>query len=189
MTLSPQLRAVEVEFDEAQAWAHRLVDGLSEQDWLRRSDPNRWSIGEQILHLSLTSRAYLPRLREGLAQARQKGLRAKGRYRRDFMGWLLCKMVEPPVRVKVKTTPQFVPRNPQAKEEAMRDFDSLQDELRAFLAEAEGWAIDRVDFVSPFDPRIKYNLYSALRATTAHQRHHLWLGERVAEALGLKAAS
>lgn len=188
MTLSPQLRALEVELDEAQAWAHRLVDGLSEQDWLRRSDPGRWSIGEQILHLNLASRAYLPRLREGLAQARERGLRSTGRYRRDFMGWFLCKMVEPPVRVKVKTTPQFVPQNPQAKAEAMREFDILQEELRAFLREADGWAIDRVDFVSPFDPRIKYNQYSALRATTAHQRHHLWLGERVVGALGLKAA-
>ncbi|HEY9422190.1 MAG TPA: DinB family protein [Thermoanaerobaculia bacterium] len=188
MSLSPQLRAVEVEFDEAQTWAHRLVDGLSEQDWLRRSDPNRWSIGEQILHLNLTSRAYLPRLRAGLAQARERGLRSKGRYRRDFMGWFLGRMTEPPVRVKVKTKPQFVPQNPQAKEEAMRDFDALQDELRAFLREANGWAIDRVDFVSPFDPRIKYNLYSSLRVTVAHQRHHLWLGDHVAEALGLKAA-
>jgi hypothetical protein len=189
MTLTPQLHALEVEFDEVQARAHRLVDGLSAADWLRRSDPNRWSIGEQILHLNLASRVYLPRLREGLARARERGLRSKGRYRRDFMGWLLCKMVEPPVRLKVKTTPQFMPENPQPKEEAMRDFDALQDELRAFLGEAGGWAIDRVDFVSPFDPRIKYNQYSALLATTAHQRHHLWLGERVAEALGLKAAS
>jgi DinB superfamily len=183
MDPTQQLRSIEVEFDDAQAWAHRLVDGLSEEDWLRRADPNRWSVGEQILHLNLTSRAYLPRLRAGLAEARERGLRSTGRYRRDFMGWFLCKMVEPPVRVKVKTTPQFVPQNPQPKEEAMRDFDALQDELRAFLAEAEGWALNRVTFVSPFDPRIKYNLYSALRATTAHQRHHLWLGDRVAENL------
>ncbi len=183
MDQAQQLRSIEVEFDDTQAWAHRLVDGLSEEDWLRRADPNRWSVGEQILHLNLTSRAYLPRLRAGLAEVRERGLRSQGRYRRDFMGWFLCKMVEPPVRVKVKTTPQFVPQNPQPKEEAMRDFDVLQDELRAFLAEAEGWALNRVTFVSPFDPRIKYNLYSALRATTAHQRHHLWLGDRVAENL------
>lgn len=184
MNPTPQLRSLEVEFDDAQAWAHRLVDGLSEEDWLRRADPNRWSVGEQILHLNLASRAYLPRLRDGLAQARERGLRGKGRYRRDFMGWLLCKMVEPPVRfIKVKTTAPFVPQDLPSKQEAMRDFDALQDELRAFLAEAEGWALDRVDFVSPFDPRVKYNLYSALRATTAHQRHHLWLGERVAEGL------
>jgi hypothetical protein len=189
MALTPQLRALEVEFDEVQTRAHRLVNGLSEADWTRRSDPARWSIGEQILHLNLTSRAYLPRLREGLARARERGLRGKGRYRRDFLGWLLCKMVEPPVRLKVKTTAPFVPQDLRPKEEAMRDFDALQDELRAFLQEADGWAIDRVDFVSPFDPRLKYNQYSALRATTAHQRHHLWLGERVAEALGLKAAS
>lgn len=183
MNQTEQLRSLEVEFDDVQAWAHRLVDGLSEEGWLRRGDPNRWSIGEQILHLNLASRAYLPRLREGLAQARERGLRGKGRYRRDFKGWLLCKMTEPPVRIKVKTTAPFVPQDLRSKEEAMRDFDALQDDLRAVVHEAEGLAIDRVDFVSPFDPRIKYNLYSALRVTAAHQRHHLWLGDRVAENL------
>jgi DinB superfamily len=185
MNPTQQLRSIEVEFDDAQAWAHRLVDGLSEEDWLRRADPNRWSVGEQILHLNLTSRAYLPRLREGLAQARERGLRSKGRYRRDFKGWLLAKMAEPPVRVKVKTTAPFIPKDLQPKQEAMRDFDALQDDLRAVLREAEGLAIDKVQFVSPFDPRIKYNVYSALRVTAAHQRHHLWLGDRVAEGLGL----
>ena len=183
MDPTQQLRSLEVEFDDAQAWAHRLADALPEADWLRRADPNRWSVGEQILHLNLTSRVYLPQLRERLAAAREHGLRAKGRYRRDFMGWLLCKMVEPPVRMKVKTTPPFIPKDLQPKTEAMRDFDALQDDLRAVVREAEGLAIDKVKFVSPFDPRIKYNLYSALRATTAHQRHHLWLGDRVAEGL------
>lgn len=184
MNQTQQLRSLEVEFDDVQAWAHRLVDGLSEEDWLRRADPNRWSIGEQILHLNLTSRAYLPRLREGLAQARERGLHSKGSYRRDFKGWLLCRMAEPPVRIKVKTTAPFVPKDLQPKPETMRDFDALQDDLRAVVREAGGLALGRVDFVSPFDPRIKYNLYSALRVTAAHQRHHLWLGERVAEGLG-----
>lgn len=187
--LTPQLRALEAELDDAQARAHRLADSLSEADWLRRSDPARWSIGEQILHLNLTSQAYLPRLREGAASARERGLLSEGPYRRDFMGWLLCKMVEPPVRLKVKTTAPFVPQDLQSRDEALRDFDALQQELRDFLHESRGLALDRVDFVSPFDPRIKYNLYSALRATTAHQRHHLWLGERVAEGLGLAGAA
>lgn len=185
MDQTQQLRSIEVEFDDAQAWAHRLVDGLSETDWLRRSDPNRWSVGEQILHLNLTSRAYLPRLRAGLSEARERGLRSQGRYRRDFMGWFLAKGAEPPVRMKVKTTAPFIPKDLQPKLEAMRDFDAFQDDLRAVVREAEGLAIDKVKFISPFDPRIKYNLYSALRVTAAHQRHHLWLGDRVAENLAV----
>lgn len=185
MDQTRQLRSIEVEFDDAQAWAHRLVDGLSEADWLRRADPNRWSVGEQILHLNLTSRAYLPRLRAGLAEARERGLRSTGRYRRDFMGWLLGRMTEPPVRMKVKTTPPFIPKDLQPKPEAMRDFDAFQDDLRAVAREAAGLALGKVKFISPFDPRIKYNLYSALRVTAAHQRHHLWLGDRVAENLAV----
>ena len=183
MDQKQQLRSLEVELDDVQSWAHRLVDGLSEADWLWRADPNRWSIGEQILHLNLTSRAYLPQLRERLAQARERGLRSQGRYRRDFKGWLLCRMAEPPVRIKVKTTAPFVPKDLQPKQEAMREFDTLQDDLRAVVREAEGLALGRVMFVSPFDSRVKYNLYSALRVTAAHQRHHLWLGDRVAENL------
>jgi hypothetical protein len=176
--LPPQLQSLKTELTEAQDRAHRLADGLTEERWRHRPDPDRWSIGEQVVHLNLTTRAYLPLFRQAAEEARSRGLTGDGPFRRDFIGWLLGRMAEPPVRVKVKTTARFVPGNLEPKEVVLGEFGRLQAEVVDFLPRAAGLAIDKVKITSPFDARIRYNLYSALRAFTAHERHHLWLGEQ-----------
>ena len=172
-----QLQAVEAELSEATARAHRLVGGLSPGDWSRRPAPERWSVGEQIVHLNLTSRAFLPGIREAARNARGKGLLSDGPYRRDFLGWLLCKVVEPPVRMRVKTSASFEPAQPEAANLVMAEFDRLQEEVIGAVRGVTGLALDRIGIVSPFDSRVRYNLYSCLRVIPAHQRRHLWLAE------------
>lgn len=176
--LPPQLRFLETELAEAQTRVHRLAEGLTEEQWRHRPDPARWSIGEQVVHLNLTTRAYLPLFRQAIEEARSRGLTGNGPFRRDFVGWLLGRMAEPPVRVRVKTTAQFVPGGMEPKQAVLGEFDRLQTEVVNFLPQAAGLAIDKVKITSPFDARIRYNLYSALRAFAAHERHHLWLGEQ-----------
>ncbi len=154
------------------------MDSLSVDQWSRRPQPERWSIGEQILHLNLTTLGYLPPLREAIERARQEGRLGDGPYRRDFMGWLLCLMTEPPVRIRVKTTAPFIPARIDPPESAMPEFDRLQGELIGTLRQASGLALDRIKMTSPFDPRVHYYLYSCFRILPAHQRHHLWLGEK-----------
>lgn len=181
--LPPQLQAVETELEEARLRARRLAGNLDPELWAARPGPERWSIAEQIAHLNLTSRGYLPRIRQALRNGKQRGLTGTGPFRRDFMGWLLCKMAEPPVRIRVKTTAPFIPFDADTPEATMREFDQLQDELIDVLDYANGLALDRIDFISPFDPRIHYNLFSCLRILPVHQRHHLWLGEKVRQEL------
>lgn len=174
-----QLQAVEAELAEATVRAHRLVSGLSTEDWSRRLSPERWSIGEQVVHLNLTSLGYLPRIDEAVRNAREKGLLGDGPYRRDFKGWLLGKLIEPPVRMRVKTTPSFEPARLDSPEAVMAELDRLQGEVVARVRGAAGLALDRIDIVSPFDARIRYNLLSCFKLIPSHQRHHLWLGERI----------
>ena len=176
--LPAQLQALKAELSEVSERLRRMTRGLSEEAWRRRPAPERWSIGEHVAHLSLTSRAFLPLLDEAVRSAREQGKTGEGPYRRDFLGWLLGRVLEPPVRLRVKTTAPFVPSAVQPMDEALRGFDRLQDELAALLGRAAGLALDRVEIVSPFDGRVRYNVWSALRILTAHQRRHLWLAER-----------
>ncbi len=182
--LAPQLQAIEAELEEARLRARRLAGNLDPKLWSARPGPERWSVAEQIAHLNLTSSGYVPRMREALRDGKQRGLTGAGPFRRDFMGWLLCKMSEPPVRIRVKTTAQFTPLDVDTSEVTMREFDQLQDELIDVLDYSNGLDLDRIDFVSPFDPRIHYNLYSCLRILAVHQRHHLWLAEKIQRELG-----
>ena len=61
MTLHPQLQAIVSEFEQALARLHALAAELPEPAWTWRPAPKRWSVGECIAHLNLTSAAYLPR--------------------------------------------------------------------------------------------------------------------------------
>jgi hypothetical protein len=177
--LPPQLRTLETELAEAQSRAHQLVEGLPAEDWNRRPAPQRWSIGEQIIHLNLTTHAYLPPLEEALAKARESGLTGEGPFRRGFFGWLLERLTEPPVRLRFKTSAPFIPSEVEPPAEALAEFDRLQGLLTATFRRSAGLALDRVNVVSPFDARVRYNVYFSFRILAAHQRRHLWLAERI----------
>lgn len=164
-----QLEALDSELAEVRERVHRLPPDR----WHRRPAPERWSAGEHVVHLTLTTRAFLPLLEEALGKAPA----GTGPFRRDLIGWMLGRMIEPPSRFRVKTTAPFVPSAEEPREAALREFDASQDELSALLRKAAGRALDRVKIVSPFDGRVRYNAWSALRILAAHQRRHLWLAE------------
>ena len=181
--LSPQLQAVAAEMEEARSRARRLVEGLDPAIWGMRPGPERWSIAEQFVHLNLTSKSYGALIEEALSRGREQGLTGPGPFRRDFMGWLLGRMLEPPVRIKTKTTAPFIPAAVEPFEVVMREFEGWQDELIDLLRQADGLALNRIQVTSSFDSRVRYNLYSCFRIVVAHQRHHLWIGERIREEL------
>lgn len=176
-----QLSALAKEFVEARRRAHAVARGLAAEDWSLRPEPERWSIAEQIVHLNLASGAYLTVIEDAICRGEADRTFGDGPYRRDFLGWMLARLVEPPVRLRIKTSAPFVPGGvfPMAPAaEVLRDFDRWQDLLITALHRATGLALDRIEVASPYDPRLQMNLYSFLRTVPAHQRRHLWLAER-----------
>lgn len=180
-----QLTRIVASFNDAQARLHRLAAALPDDRWAARSDPQRWSAAECVAHLNLTSRVYPERLRAALAEARLLGDPTAGKYRQDFAGWLLGQFTGPLFRIggfrfgRVKTPAAFVPTSNAPKLDVLADFDRLQAEQIAIVREADGLPIDRVKIVSPFDARMKYNLYSALVILPQHQHRHLEQAEGV----------
>ena len=176
-----QLQAIVDEFDSARARLHVLGGTVPPDGWTRRSEPARWSVGECVAHLNLTSSAYLPILDEALAGARRLSgpdRLFQGRYRRDFAGWFLWKTMGPPVRFRVKTTAAFVPAGNGAPARLIAEFERLQDEQIARVRDADGLPIDRIKIASPFNARLKYNLYACLTMLPRHQHRHLWQAEQ-----------
>jgi len=178
-----QLRVIEEEFTHARERLRRLAQ-VDDPHWVRRRHPDRWSPAECVAHLNLTSAAYLPVLAEGLARAEPLAAGSTGRYRHDPVGWLLWKSMAPPVRVRTRTTAPFVPGATEGRLEVVAAFERLQEEQLRFVERADGYAIDRVRVRSPFDPRVRYNLFACLSILPRHQERHLWQAERALEAGG-----
>src|SRR5262245_6320515 len=144
-TLSPQLRALAGEFEEARRRARAVVHGLTNGEWSLRPEPERWSIAEQIVHLNLASQAYLPMIEEAIERGRADGILGVGPYRRDFLGWMLARLTEPPVRLRVKTRDEFVPVRIGTSVQVLRTFEEWQDRFVAALHGAAGLALDRIE--------------------------------------------
>jgi hypothetical protein len=179
----PQLATIVTELGDADTRLRRLAAAVPAGWWLRRADPARWSIAECVAHLNLASEAYLPLIRDGLECARRLGQGAPARYRRDPMGWLLWRMAGPPVRCRVRTTAPFIPQALASVDGVLETFHRLQVEQVEAVRQGDGLPLHRVRITSPFDARIRYNLYAALTMLAPHQHRHLWQAERVLEQL------
>jgi len=175
----PQLQSIAAEFRAATDRMHKLVATVPEQLWARRANAERWSVAECVSHLNLTSAAYLPLLDDALARAGAIPATAPRRYRRDPVGWLLWRTMGPPVRFKTKTSAPFLPSTVRSVSGLIQEFERLQQEQLRRVEQSDGLPLDRVRVVSPFDARVKYNLYSCLSILPRHEHRHLWQAEQV----------
>jgi hypothetical protein len=186
--LQEQLAEIVQSLESAQSHLRRFTDKLPESSWSRKPAANGWSAAECVEHLNLTSRAYIPRLRDAVARAGEVRRSPTVHYRLDGLGWFLSKMFGPlrhlgKFRVlRVKTTPAFVPKAGRSRTEILSDFVRLQADLISLVRSADGLPIDEVKFVSPFGGRMRYGAYSAMVIVARHQHRHLEQAEAAAVA-------
>jgi DinB superfamily len=181
--LTPPLDQIHSQLEAAASRARTIVEGLSPALLGRRPDQDAWSVAECIAHLSLTTDAYVPAIRQALDEGRAKHLLRSGTsFRMGIPARLLAWWLEPPYRLRSKTPAAFVPgvENPA---NALPDFLHRQQQLLILLAEADGLALDRLQIPSPFARQMRYNVYAAFRLIAVHQRRHLWQAEQTAKAL------
>lgn len=178
MTQDQALAQVEAELTDATLRARKLVADTEGRLFTVRPDPMRWSAAECIAHLSITTREFIPALRESIAAAVRAGRNSDAVPTMDWLGSALRWFMEPPIRSKVKTAQPFVPKSVRAKAEALAEFESLQTELIDVIRFAKGIDLRKLKIRSAFDRRVRYNVYSAFRIIAAHERRHLWQAEK-----------
>lgn len=179
------IEAAEVELNDATARAWKLINSTDGRLFTVRPQPASWSAAECLAHLSVSSEMFLPVIRTAVDDGRRNGLTAKQKKEptMDLLGRVLRWAMEPPIRKRYKTTAPFVPKSVRAKADAFGEFAALQSKLIDLLHDARGLDLTKIRITSPFDRRVRYNLYSAFRILTAHQRRHLWQAEQAVAAL------
>jgi hypothetical protein len=179
--MATQIDTLVEEYRAVQDRLARLVSNLDEVGWRRSPSSGGWSIGECITHLNLTSRDYLPLIDALFERAERDRIVGEGPFRRDPIGWFLCRTMEPPARGRFKTASSFEPRGVAPMADATEEFNRLQDSLIERLRHAgdRKIALNRLKLASPFNEHVKYSLWSAFRLVPAHQRRHLWQAEGV----------
>ncbi len=169
------------EFTEAGARLHRLAETVDSSGWSRRAAAGGWSIDECVAHLTLTNERYIPVLVEAIDAAPVMSDPPMP-LKQDLAGRMLRWMMEPPVRFKLPTSPSFQPPSSAGRSATLARFESVQARLTDLIREMDGLDVSRVRIASPFNDKLRYSAYSALRIIVAHERRHLWQAERVRDA-------
>lgn len=181
--MHPDLEHLSLQFAEAEARMHRLAESASEQEWGTRPANGGWSIDECVSHLTLTNQRYVPILAEASDAAPAFDTETPPHLHRDLAGRLLSWMMEPPVRFKLPTRPEFMPQDPVSRGRTVAAFDASQAAIQQQIRAMDGLDITTIRVTSPFNASLRYSAYSALHILAAHERRHLWQAERVREQL------
>ena len=177
---NPRLRELAEATQAARAQAKLVVGSLSraQLDW--QPAPGRWSVGQCLEHLLISSEAMEKAVRPKLAAARQnQGAASSQEWKPSFVGGLLVKSVDPVTgKRKVKTGRVFMP-GPVARPDVLAAFERSLDMLNGLLREADGVDLARVRVTSPMSWFVRYHAGDALTITVVHLKRHLDQAERV----------
>ena len=178
--MESQLSAIAEDLQFVERRLRRLQEMLPRGVWCEPPGPGRWSPADCVAHLNLTSRTLLPLIRDGLRDAGKRGNRSSSRYRRDLVGWFVWKLIAPSNTLRTRTIEAWEPTAGGVPEEILAEFARLQSEVIACVREADQLPIDRVRLRSPYNARVRCNLYAALTLIPRHQQRHVLQAERAA---------
>ena len=177
--MRPQLVKLAGKFDLASDLVRSLVEGLSAEQMALRLDSQQWSIAECLVHLNLSSEAFLSVIRDASDDAQRNGIAGDGPYKMDFRGRALRWILKPPSRIKFRTNRAAEPSIIGTIENILPRFLMLQKELQNSVERADGLDLNKIVVRSPFSKHVRYNLYSCFEVILTHQLRHLWQAEHV----------
>ena len=175
--MHPQITEWLGELDACTAHARRLAEAAGDAGFNRRPPSGRWSLGEHVAHLNLTSAPYVTIFADVLATRTTDPRDETRGYRRDVVGALLGWIVAPPVRMRTRTPSAFVPVGDAPRAQTMAAFEHLQHQIADGVKHLSGLDLNSARVRSPFAENVSYNAWTAVRLLTAHQRRHFWLVE------------
>lgn len=184
LALTPEVEAFRARFAQIADDADALVAPLSDAQFAWQPSADGWSIAQCLEHLNVTARAYLPAIDEGIADGMRRGLYGPGPYVFGWTGRLLVALMEPPVRVRVRTRKALLPAPGRRRQEVMAAFRAYQVQYVDRLRQANGLDLGRARVASPISSWIRIPLGSAFALMIAHERRHLAQAERVRQAPG-----
>lgn len=187
-TNPPDIQVLEDQLKAAGLEARALVAGLDEERGTRRIEGGSWSVAECLDHLAAANRVYLRAMEKTAIRARQQGKLRRGPAIPGHLGRWFVRLLEPPVKVRLKAPRSIRPGTGRCLAETLADFEMSQEEVRAFMRNFGDLDLATVRFANPFVKGVRFSLATGLSVITAHERRHLWQAWRVRRAAEEAAA-
>lgn len=168
MALSPELAELQQRLEQDLAEVLAEVAGLSaaQADW--RPGPDRWSIGENLDHMTLGNRYFHGHISALVDRGRAEGLRAGPDTRRS---WKRSRSLADPTVFPVKAPENWAPRRGLPPAELTAGYEQTFRALLEVLPAAD--ELDMGALESQHFLGFSRNLYQWLDLAGAHAQRHL----------------
>jgi hypothetical protein len=173
------------QFETSKQDATELVRALSDEQLNWRPGPGRWSIGECLMHLAMSTDAALPAIDRAIAHARQRAWPSAGPYRYGWFTRWMVQSMEPPPKRRMGTFRIFTPpATPLQRDQVVSALTESRDRLLERVRAADGVNLKRAIVVSPVSRLFRMPLGGYVAFLAAHDRRHLWQARQVRQASG-----
>lgn len=137
-----------------------------------KSNAQTWSIAENLDHLIKTNESYYPIIKAIRSGNQHLPFLAKFSIITNFFGNLIAKSVSPDRKKKVKTFPVWEPAKGNISADIVAKFTKHQQELIAFINNAEDLLDKQTLISSPANKMIVYKLEKAFDILVSHEKRH-----------------
>jgi len=170
------------ELDAFDQNAKELTAGLTEEQLNWRSAAGAWSIGQCLEHLWLANEIYLPAISAALVD--QPASAVPEITLGWFARWFIRSYIEPSPITRRGSSPRKIVPASHVHLSVIDRFLRTNEDARGLIHEAEPLNVNRIRFVNPFVPGIRFTIGAGLKITCGHERRHLLQADRVKQSLG-----
>jgi len=168
------------ELEDVIRGGNELAAQLDDAALMRRPSSKSWSVAENLEHLSATAATFARRIRRRLDAATVQSVVTDEK--RSIPGRVWLRLVEPPVRVRLKVpSAALQPGEIGSREELLARFSETHATLLALLGESDGYDRMLLRIATPFARRVTVNMVDTFAVLAAHGRRHLWQAKRAAK--------
>jgi hypothetical protein len=181
MPLSPQLEGHAAGFRENRLIADQLCDPLGSAQFVWRPAPDRWSVGDCLVHLNVTAASYRDAIETAIARGRANGLVGSGPFTPNWLSRWLLRAVEPGNGRRFTAPKPFRPPvgAPPAAVVVRAVFRDTGERWQRDLRLADGLDLARLTVPSPVSRLLRLDLGGLFAVQVAHERRHLEQARRV----------
>jgi hypothetical protein len=172
MEIKQKIQTWEKELKEITAQFKNAFGQLPEETLNRKPAPKSWSIAENMEHLIKANESYYPVIKAIRNGTQALPFVAKFSFLTNLLGKFLLKAVAPDRGKKVKTFPIWEPQNSTIKGDIVERFEKHQQQLIAFIKNAEDLLQKETVISSPANKLIVYKLDKAFDILVSHEKRH-----------------
>ena len=163
---------------QASAVAREL--SLEQLNW--SPAPGQWSVGQCLDHLLKANQVYLPpiaRALDGRSHAPVQEITPGW-----FGRWFIRTQIDPSTQRRRGRAPGKITPAQNVDPSVLDEFVRSNDTVRDLVRRASACDVNRIRFVNPFVPLVRFTVGTGLEIVWRHQRRHLLQAERVKRSQG-----